>query len=350
MRRRYDGGDGPARPARIAWQRARRAQGATQRPVSQAEGNASRSQLVNTVLAARRYFLDGASKSEIGVELGISRFKVARLLDVALRDGIVRIEIDAHPDIDASLSAELASRHGIRSAVVVRTIEGPDEFRLDQLGRASAALLAETLEASDVLGISWGRTLHATVGHLPRLPECAVVQLVGSVPSLALDVNAIELVRRVAERATGPVFALHVPLIVDSPETAVALCRDPHATKTVAKFDQLTRAVVGIGAWIPGGSTIRTALTEAAAHEVDAAGAIADVCSIVLDADGRELHAAGLPERCIAIRSAQLRRVPDVVAIAAGAAKVPAIRAALRSGLIHRFVTDDQTAHLLLAG
>jgi len=45
------------------------------------------------VLAARRYFLDGASKIEIAQELGISRFRVARLLDAALRDGIVRIEI-----------------------------------------------------------------------------------------------------------------------------------------------------------------------------------------------------------------------------------------------------------------
>ena len=34
--------------------------------------------LMTTVLAARRYFFDGANKSEIGNELGISRFKVAR--------------------------------------------------------------------------------------------------------------------------------------------------------------------------------------------------------------------------------------------------------------------------------
>jgi len=318
--------------------------------VTQAEPQAPRTPLVNTVLAARRYFLDGASKSEIAAELGISRFKVARLLEAALRDGVVRIEIDAHPDVDASLSGELARRHGIRSAVVVRAVEGPEEFQRAQLGRACATLLAETLESSDVLGISWGRTLHAMIGHLPRLPECTVVQMVGSVPTLELDVNSIELVRRVAEHAAGPVYPLHVPLIVDSPATADALRRDPHVQRSVAMFDRLTRAVVGIGGWFGGGSTVRAALSDEDAATVDGAGAIADVCSIVLDADGHELRVAGLPDRCIAIRADQLRRVPDVVAVAGGADKVPAIRAALRSGLIHRLVTNEEAACLLLAG
>ncbi len=42
------------------------------------------------------------------------------------------------------------------------------------------------------------------------------------------------------------------------------------------------------------------------------------------------------------------RRVPDVIAIAGGTDKVPAIRAALRSGLVHRLVTDEAAARLLV--
>lgn len=317
--------------------------------VLERDASASRLHLVNTVLAARRYYLDGASKSEIASELGVSRFKVARMLDKALRDGIVRIEIDPLPELDLDLGDALARRHGIRGAVVVRSGVGPDELRLAQLGRAAAAVLGDVLEASDVVGISWGRTLHALVGQLPRLPACTVVQLVGSVPTLQLEVNSIELVRRIAERATGPVFPLHVPLIVGSAEMADALTSDSMAAATLDQFDSLTRAVVGIGAWTPGASTIRAALSGADARTVDAAGGIADIASIVLDADGAQVRAAGLPERCIAIREDQLRRVPDVIAVAGGADKAPAIRAALRSGLIHRLVTDEEAARLLVA-
>jgi DNA-binding transcriptional regulator LsrR (DeoR family) len=312
------------------------------------DASASRLHLVNTVVACRRYYLDGASKSEIAAELGISRFRVARMLDKARRDGIVRIEIDPLPELDLDLGDALARRHGIRGAVVVRSGAGLDELRLAQLGRAAAAVLGDILEARDVLGISWGRTLHAVVDQLPRLPACTVVQLVGSVPSIQLEVNSIELVRRLAERATGPVFPLHVPLLVGSPEMADALASDSMASATLGKFDSLTRAVVGIGLWAPGASTIRSALSDADARTVDAAGGIADIASIVLDAHGREVRASGLPERCIAIREDQLRRVPDVIAIAGGTGKVPAIRAALRSGLIHRLVTDEEAARQLL--
>jgi DNA-binding transcriptional regulator LsrR (DeoR family) len=316
--------------------------------VLERDAPASRLHLVNTVLACRRYYLDGASKSEIAAELGVSRFKVARMLDKARRDGIVRIDIDPLPELDLDLGDALARRHRIRGALVVRSGAEPEELRLARLGHAAAAILGDTLEAADVLGISWGRTLHAMVEQLPRLPACSVVQLVGSVPTLQLEVNALELVRRLAQRATGPVFPLHVPLLVGSAEMAGALATDPMASATLAKFDELTRAVVGIGAWAPGGSMIRAALSDADARAVEAAGGIADLCSIVLDADGNEVRAAGLPERCIAIREAQLRRVPDVIAIAGGADKVPAIRAALRSGLVHRLVTDEDAARLLL--
>ena len=308
-----------------------------------------RLQAINTVIAARRYFLDGASKSEIAEELGISRFKVARLLDAARRNGIVRIEIGGPPEFDVDLSGQLAARHGLKDAIVVRAIDGPDEFKRAQLGRACAELLTQTLEPHDVLGISWGRTLHSMVGYLSRLPGCAVVQIVGSVPTLELDVNSLELVRRVADCAGGPVFPLHVPLLVDSPEMAAALRRDPYVHKTIEMFDRLTKAVVGIGAWTASGSTVRASLPEGLAANLDAAGAVADVCSTVLDAGGGELQVDGLPGRFIAISLEQLRAVPDVVAIAGGAAKAPAILAALRSGLIHRLITDEEAARLLLA-
>jgi DNA-binding transcriptional regulator LsrR (DeoR family) len=51
----------------------------------------------------------------------------------------------------------------------------------------------------------------------------------------------------------------------------------------------------------------------------------------------------------IAITPDQLRAVPDVVAIAGGAQKAPAILATLRSGLIHQLITDEEAARLLLA-
>ncbi len=302
--------------------------------------------LVYQVLAARRFYLDGMNKSEIGQELGISRFRVARLLEAALRRGVVRIEVESPSEVDVVLAQRLAGQYGIRGAIVVRT-HGTEEAARLQLARACAGVLAETLEASDLLGISLGWTLRATVGELPRLPAFAVVQLVGSLPGIDLSINSIDIVRRVAQRTGGAVYPLHVPIIVDSAEVATALRRDPHVDSTIQAFDRLTKAVVGIGSWRPALSAFRETLPPSIIGTLEEVGVVADICSLPIAADGTVVTATDLPDRTIAITEAQLRAVPDVLAVAGGAAKARAIDAALRSGLVHRLITDVDVARLL---
>ena len=59
------------------------------------EKTAGPAALVLSATVARRYYLEGASKSDIATELGLSRFKVARLLEGARASGIVRIELES---------------------------------------------------------------------------------------------------------------------------------------------------------------------------------------------------------------------------------------------------------------
>ena len=66
---------------------------------------ASPAQLVRAANVARRFFIDGRSKSEIAAEYGVSRFKIARILDEARATGIVRIEIRLPAGLDASLAS-----------------------------------------------------------------------------------------------------------------------------------------------------------------------------------------------------------------------------------------------------
>jgi DNA-binding transcriptional regulator LsrR (DeoR family) len=210
-------------------------------------------------------------------------------------------------------------------------------------------VLADTLTAEDILGVSWGRTLHAMADVLPKLPKTPIVQIVGGVPSADLRVNSMELVGRMAERTGGPVFPLHVPMFVGSPEMALRLRREPHVRKTTAMFRQLTKAVVGIGAWKPADSVLREELPPAITATLDAADTTADTCSTVLDDEGHAVTAIDLPARCIAISPDELRDVPDVLAVAGGVGKAKAIRAVLRSGLVHRIITDEDAARALLA-
>src|SRR6202161_4504717 len=75
------------------------------------------SEVVLAARVARQYYLEGASKIEIADRLGISRFRVARLLDSARDAGMVRIEIGLPGgSLDAGLSAELCGAFGLKYA------------------------------------------------------------------------------------------------------------------------------------------------------------------------------------------------------------------------------------------
>src|SRR3712207_9527684 len=94
--------------------------------------------VVLTASVARRYYLDGRSKVEIAEEFGLSRFKVARLLDAARASGLVRIEIRHQGEIDVDLSARLQERFGLQHAVVVDTPDDDADSLRGPIGRAAA--------------------------------------------------------------------------------------------------------------------------------------------------------------------------------------------------------------------
>src|SRR5687768_14755669 len=108
-------------------------------------------QVVLTASIARRYFLDGRSKIEIAEEFGLSRFKVARLLDAARESGLVRIEIRHPGQIDVDLSAQLRDRYGLQHAVVMDLPDDDAESLREHVGRAAARLLTEIITPEDVL-------------------------------------------------------------------------------------------------------------------------------------------------------------------------------------------------------
>ena len=96
-----------------------------------------------TASVARRYYLDGRSKVEIAEEFGLSRFKVARLLDDARASGLVRIEIGHPGAIDVELSGRLQDALGLQHCVVVDT---PDERPGRRCASSSARAAAELLD------------------------------------------------------------------------------------------------------------------------------------------------------------------------------------------------------------
>jgi DNA-binding transcriptional regulator LsrR (DeoR family) len=305
-----------------------------------------------TVLAAtiaRRYYFDGRSKSEIASELGLSRFKVARVLDQARESGLVRIELHYEGEIDVDLSVRLASELGVRRCLVIDTPDEDETQLRNALGRVAAGLLAEMATPEDVLGMAWSRTLMAMSSALSGLAPCAVVQLSGALSRPDVDESSIELVRQIAQTAGGAAYCFYAPMIVPEAETARSLRAQPELARAMERFRDLTMAMVSIGAWIPGHSTVADAVSEEE-YTIDRdRGARAEVCGVQLDENGVAMHTP-LSRRLISIPPEQLRSVPEIIAVAYGAPKAGAVRAAVRGGFVTTLVTHASLAAELLPG
>jgi DNA-binding transcriptional regulator LsrR (DeoR family) len=303
-----------------------------------------------TVLAAtiaRRYYFDGASKSEIAAEVGLSRFKVARVLERARSTGLVRIELHYEGEIDLELSVGLARRLGIARCLVIDTPDQDETHLRAALGRVAAGLLAETTTADDVLGLAWSRTLMAMRSSLTGMAPCAVVQLSGALSRPDVDEGSIELVRRVAAITGGPAYCFYAPMLVPDAETARSLRAQPEVASAMARFSELTTAIVSIGAWLPGHSTVADAVSDTEFHLDLGLGACAEVCGIQLDRDG-EVVRSKVSERVIGIDAVQLSAVPEIIAVAYGRAKAEAVRAAVKARFATSLVTHASLAHELL--
>jgi DNA-binding transcriptional regulator LsrR (DeoR family) len=302
---------------------------------------------------ARRHYIDGRTKIEIAKEFKLSRFKVARLLEAARAQGLVRIEIGHAGTIDVDISGRLAERFGLRHAIVVDT---PDDDLISlrsNLGKAAADLLTEIVTAADAIGLAWARSVQAMVAELKRLPPVPVVQLTGALTSVhdtsssVHGDSSVDIVRQFARISGGPAYVFFAPFLVPDPATARALLRQPDLARAFDRIPSVTIAVVGIGRWEPGLSTLYDAATEREQTRLRREGVCAEVAGVFLTADGHILQTA-LNDRLIGINGAQLRKVNQLIAIPYEVSKSPAVRAALLSGMIDTLVTHVSLAEALL--
>lgn len=304
---------------------------------------------------ARLFFDRQLSKVEIGGRLGISRFRVARLIDLALAEDLVRIEFRDIPPVDRDLARAIEERFGLDLCVVAGETDG-DADGAARAARLAGSVAGELIGRGDVVGIAWGSTLAALVGAIaPRHdPSIEVVQLAGSSVRLDRTRDPGQLSRALADRLGAGHHPLLAPAFVDEPALRSALLAQPDLAETVAAFDRLSLAIVGIGAMPAGGRDGRSSLLRSGAlGETEVAdllsrGAVGDLVVHAFDSTGRFV-APDLAERAIAIAVEQLRRVPRVLAVAAGAEKAVAIRGALASGVIRMLVTDSRAAAAVLA-
>ncbi len=299
--------------------------------------------MVQAAEIARLFYFEGQSKVQIADQLRLSRFKVARILDEARERGLVEVTMRFPAAIDTDLSVRLARHLGIERSLVLAG-EADDATTRAELGVLVAGLLTEIVSPDDVLGLTCSRTVTATTEALQRLAPCDVLQLSGTLAGMGHDVGSVESVRRAAQVGGGIAHPIYAPLVVQDAETAASLARQPGIRATLDRVGDVTVAVVAIGAWRAGYSTVWVEERKQTA----AAGAIGEIGGRCFDEDGNAVRGP-VDDRVVGMTLEQLRSVPHVVAIAYGEGRSQAVRAVARSGTVHTLVCDAAIAAHLLA-
>lgn len=301
------------------------------------------SDLVLAGAVARRHYVDDRSKVEIAEEFGLSRFQVARILTEARARGWIRVEITLPGHLDDELSLALRDATGVREAVVVEAPAQPETATRDELAAVVAELVAETVRPGQVLGLTWSRTIEAMARRLQRLAPCTVVQLAGSISVEGSSAGTVEVVRSVAASAGGEALPIYAPLVVEDAATAAGLRRQREIARALDRSKALDVAVVSVGSWGPGLSTVWDAVTEAERAEALARGAVGESGARLFDAAGRDVT-GDFDERVVGVTLQELRDTPVVIATAYGARRAEAALAAVRGGFVTTLVADAALA------
>lgn len=305
-------------------------------------------QRVQAALAARRYFIAQRTKSQIADELGISRFKVARLIDVAVQEAIIEFKINEPDDLNTELGDAIRRAFGLKAVLVLEGSDVSASLLTEPLGSLAAQYLEETLVDGQVLGIAWGRTLAATARSLTRLPKVDVVQAGGSPAEVAFSQNPVEIVHSVARRGGGKAFPIYGPMWANDPELIERLRQEPTISAALALYAKIDVLVTGIGAW-PDESGLAHGFPKPWRQAAVAEGVVADVCATLVNTDGGQVESP-LDRNGVCISTAQLRRIPEVVGVAGGVEKIAAIRSVLRGNWLSVLITDASVARSLLRG
>jgi DNA-binding transcriptional regulator LsrR (DeoR family) len=203
--------------------------------------------------------------------------------------------------------------------------------------------------------MSWGNSLLGMVnalssvssGHVRNL---CVIQGLGGLGNPNVAIHGSELVRRTARALGASPLLFPSPAFVASVAVRDAIYADSYVAHTLKLARTADLAFVGIGS--SESDTIAVpdlwqSLSKSALPNLLKKGAVGSINLRYFDSSGA-LVPSEFNERVIGLTLSELKKIPRVVGVAGGSAKLHAIHAALQASLINVLVTDHLTAKALI--
>lgn len=224
-----------------------------------------------------------------------------------------------------------------------------DAIRND-LGCAVSNFLGEIVEDGDVIGVSWGTTLHFVVKHLEEysVENIKVVQLNGGVTKNYLSTQSTTIMEKFVQAFHAVPYMLPVPAIVDSIDLARALVADSNVKQTLDLAREARIDLLGIGRVSEESILVQAGYFKHEEYdELLKNGSVGDICSRYFRLDGT-IADQELNQRTVGITLDDLSAKEYTIGVANGEEKAEAIIGALRGRYINTLFIDEVAAQKCL--
>ncbi|MFW0785065.1 sugar-binding transcriptional regulator [Gordonia sp. CPCC 206044] len=305
------------------------------------------------VRAATMYHLEGLTQAEIASRLGVSRPTAGRLVARARAQGLVQVTVRAPDHLNVSIHTEVErgveTAFGLDEVLVIDEVADGTASGNAALGRAGASVLSRRVQATDVLGFTWGPEQIAVADAMSASSSCRqVVQMDGSMTSVEYHTGVDHALARFSDRLHAKPMRLVAPLYAD-PETVTALQRDSILSQSLSAARAADVMLFGVGSVSTSTTLFEGAFIDAIVlDELEELGAVGEIGGRFYDIDGQPVTSS-LVDRTVSVPLDSIRACPTSILISGGEHRRASILGALRGGYATILVTDVATSEWLVA-
>ena len=286
------------------------------------------------------YYFENLTQQQIADVLGVSRLRVIKLLEKARETGIIQFKLRQDGVDRIQLEKTLMERYGLKDVFVVPAMPGRTEIN-ENIAKAAAMYVRDRLSENSFINIGYGDTPSRVLNNLATMAQepISCVSLTGGVNYYLPDTRSNVF--------NAKLYLMPAPLLASSKDMADAMRQEASVMEISRMVRLASVSVIGIGPMHETATIIKSGiLSRNDFLYLSMKGAVGDVLSHFINKDG-ELVESPVEDRLISTSLTTLRELKNVIGVAAGEAKVEAIRATLRGKYLDVLITDEPTAAIL---
>jgi len=295
------------------------------------------------------YYSIGLTQDEIARKLNLTRQKVNTVIGNLRNDGIVTVSIQGLEEAHVDWEKEIEETFGINHVIIAEDYADPS-LSLLKTASVAAQYLDTVISAGDTVGVSWGRTLAATIREMrpSRKPDCRVVQLLGTQSMDEFPMKSDDIVRALANKLDCPTYMLYAPAIVSRAETRTMLLQENIIRHAFDRMRTCNVGIFGIGELTEDAPMCKMGfISKDELRQLRNDGFCADIGMNPVRADGSS-GGSILDDRLLTAGIDCIRNMEKTIAIASGIEKADAVAAVLRSGCINTLIIDSSLAKKMI--